>query len=69
MRKIATMLLPLILAGCGADVASTAATEAELKAQEVKQAEKTKEQVLQKLDAASQAEQKRLEDADKQADQ
>ena len=64
-----SLTLSLGLGGCGAYVVSTAATEAALKAKEVEQAQKTKEQVMQKLDAANQEEQKRLEEADKAAQQ
>ena len=71
-RLLAIALFPILfltLAGCGADVASTAATEAALKAKEVKEAKKTEDQVVQKIDAANLEAQKRLEDADKAANQ
>jgi NifU-like protein involved in Fe-S cluster formation len=69
MRRLSALALSLLLTGCGADVATTAATEATFKAKEVEQARKTKEQVVQKLDAANQEAQQRLEQADKAADQ
>lgn len=65
---IATFLL-LLLTGCGLDVASSAAVGAASKAEEIKQAEKTKEQVQQRLDAASQAAQQQLQAAEKAANQ
>ena len=47
-------LLVTALTGCGADVASTAATAATIKKQELEQGQKTLEQVQQKLDQAVQ---------------
>lgn len=55
----------LALGACGADVASTAATQAELKATEVKQAQQTKERVIQKLDDANAVAQQRLQEMEK----
>ncbi len=69
MQRLSAIVLVLLLAGCGADVATTAATEAALKAKEVEQAQKTKEQVVQKLDAANQEAQQRLQQADQAANQ
>lgn len=62
MRIHKTLYLLFILSGCGLDVASSAATGAATKAEEIKQAEKTKVHIQQRLDAANQAaEQQRLE--------
>lgn len=60
-------LLSLVLAGCGvADVGSSAATAAKLKADQVKQGQETAAQVTQKLEAANQAAAQRAgEEADK----
>jgi hypothetical protein len=57
-------LLAIGLCGCGVDTAGTAATVAGMKAQEVKQAQETKAQVLQQVDAANQAAEQRLKEAD-----
>lgn len=67
MKKPIMFVLTALLAGCGADVASTAATAAAVKAKEVEQAQKTQAQVMQELDAANQEARKRLEEADKPA--
>jgi len=64
-----TIGLMLLLSGCGADVVGAAATGAASKAQEIKQAQKTEDQVKQRLDQANKDEQKRLEEADKAANQ
>lgn len=55
MRHYSVIYLILLLSGCGLDVAGSAATGAATKAEELKQAEKTKEQFQQRLDAANQA--------------
>ena len=65
-----TYLLPMLalsltVSACGSEVASTAATQAELKATEIEQAQQTKERVLQKLDDANAAAQQHLQEADK----
>lgn len=69
MQRLVTVAISILLAGCGADVASSAATAAALKAKEVEQAKKTEQQVVQKIDAANLEAQQRLEDADKAANQ
>ncbi|MGE5640593.1 MAG: hypothetical protein ACM30H_10900 [Clostridia bacterium] len=65
MRTIATMLAAALLASCGVETAGTAATAAAIKKQELDQGKKTMEQAQQKIDAALQAEQQRV---DAQAD-
>jgi NifU-like protein involved in Fe-S cluster formation len=67
MRRLIGIVVLLHLAGCGADVASSAATAAAVKAKEVDAAQKLKEQVSETLEAANQEAQKRLEEADKAA--
>ena len=63
-----TMLYFLfILSGCGLDVASSAATGAATKAEEIKQAEKTKAQIQQRLDAATQAAEQQRQEMEKAA--
>jgi len=69
MHRMMTIVLMLLLSGCGADVVGAAATGAASKAQEIKQAQKTEDMVKQRLDQANKDEQKRLEEADKAANQ
>ena len=69
MYKSSAVLLLFLLSGCGAEVATSAATVAALKAKEMEQAKKTQEQAMKKLDAANQDAQQRLEEADKAANQ
>ena len=67
MHRLIAMVVLLNLAGCGADVASSAATAAAVKAKEVEAAQKLKEQVSETLEATNREAQKRLEEADKAA--
>lgn len=67
MRRDTAICLLLLLSGCGLDVASSAATGAATKAEEIKQAEKTKEQVLQRIDAANQAAEQQRQEMEKAA--
>jgi NifU-like protein involved in Fe-S cluster formation len=53
----------LVLAGCGVETATTAATGAVIKKQELEQGRKTIEQMQQKLDQANQQVQQRAEQA------
>ncbi len=70
MSHTTTILLVLsLLAGCGVDVASTAAVSGMNRAQEAQQAAQTQEQFRQKLDAALQAGQQQRESLDKSAGQ
>ena len=64
MKLILALTLMLSLTACGVDVATSAVTEAKLKAEEVKQAQKTKEHVMTQINAAMALDQKRLHDAD-----
>ena len=54
------MFLTVALTGCGADVISTAVTEAQLSAQQAKQAKQLEDQVRSQLDATMQTEQDRM---------
>ena len=65
MHRTLVTVLALIVSGCSAEVASTAAVNATLKAQEAKQAQQTMDQVQKKLDAAAQAAQQQANDVDK----
>ena len=64
-RLISSVFLTVALVGCAADVASTAATEAALNAQEAKQAQQLTDQVRSQLNAAMRTEQDRLQQAEK----
>jgi len=63
MKTVSLLVALLVLAGCGIESASTAATAAALKKQEVEQGRKTLEQFQQKLDQANQVAQQRAEQA------
>jgi len=65
MRMIVAVVLAAALAGCGLDAASTAATAASLKKQEVEQGQKTMQRAQQKIDTAVQQMQQSAANADK----
>lgn len=65
MKKYSWIFLALPLAGCGADVATTAAEGAAIKAKEIEEAKKTLDQAQQKLDGALQLGQQKMEEAAK----
>ncbi len=67
MRSVIVISLALGLAGCGAEMLGSAATGAATKAEEIKQGQKTQEQVKERLDAANQAAQQQLQNAEKAA--
>ena len=67
MHPYLALVLTLLLSSCGLDVASSAATAAASKAEEIKQAEKTKAQILERLDAANLAAQKQRDEMEKAA--
>ena len=52
MKKIIAVLAAAALAGCGVETASTAATAAAIKKQEIEQGKKTMEQAQQKIGQA-----------------
>lgn len=54
MKTILIMAVVVTLAGCGVETASTAATAASIKKQEMEQGQKTMQQAQQKIDAAAQ---------------
>lgn len=64
MNKYMALILIMFLSGCGVDVATTTAAVAQAKAQEAKEAQKTKEHLSKQINAAMAASQKRLHDAD-----
>ena len=59
----------LLLSGCGAEVAGTAATVGAARQTEVRQAQQTQQQFQQRLDAANESARQNLEAADKAANQ
>ena len=63
MRRLGMLVLVLGLAGCGAEVAGTAATVGALKAKEAQEARKQQELVRQRLDAAAELDRQRLKAA------
>jgi len=64
MRSIIVLVAIAALAGCGVETATTAATVAAAKKQEIEQGKKTMEQVQQNLDKAMQQTQQSTEKAD-----
>jgi NifU-like protein involved in Fe-S cluster formation len=65
MRKVLIASLAITLAGCGVETASTAATAAAAKKQEVEQARRTADQAGARASGAMDQAQDRLRDADK----
>ena len=61
--------LIVLLAGCGAETAGTAAVQASLKAQEAQQGQQMKQDVQEKLDAALQLQQQKMNEAAQAAGQ
>lgn len=64
MKPYIALALIICLFGCGVDVATSTATVAKSKTEEVKQAQKTKKHLTSQVDAAMAAGQQRLRDAD-----
>lgn len=54
MKTLLTLIAAATLAGCGVETASTAATAASIKKQELEQGQKTMQQAQQKIDGAMQ---------------
>jgi hypothetical protein len=59
MRTLIVLALAAGLAGCGLETASTAATAASIKKQELQEGKKTMERAQQKIDGAMQQAQQR----------
>jgi hypothetical protein len=55
MKTLGCVLFAALLAGCGAEVATTAATGAAIKKQELEAGKQVKEMADKKIDAAKQA--------------
>jgi hypothetical protein len=69
MHRPLIVLLALALAGCGAEVAGTAATVGAARVEEAKQAQQTREQFEQRLDASMQAARQQREAAERASQQ
>ena len=59
MKTLVLLALAAALAGCGLETASTAATAASIKQQEIQEGKKTMERAQQKIDGAMQQAQQR----------
>jgi NifU-like protein involved in Fe-S cluster formation len=66
MKRLLAFTVTAVLAGCGVETASTAATAAALKKQEVEQGQKTMQRAQQRIDGAMQQAQQRADNADRQ---
>jgi hypothetical protein len=66
--KILVLLTLLMLTGCGLDAASTAATSAAIKKQELEQGKKSMEQAQQKIDQAMQLQQQQQQRSEASAE-
>ncbi|HEY5292828.1 MAG TPA: hypothetical protein VIJ43_11005 [Burkholderiales bacterium] len=64
MKQIITAIAIAVLAGCGVETASTAATAAAVKKQEIEQGKKTMEQMQQNIGKAMEQTQQSTERAD-----
>lgn len=65
MKTLLALAVASALAGCGVETASTAATAAALKKQELEQGQKTMQRAQDKIDGAMQQAQQRAQNADK----
>lgn len=65
MKKLLVLVATAALAGCGVETATTAASAAAIKKQELEQGQKTMQQAQQKIDAAMQQVQQRSQSADR----
>ena len=63
MKLLVSLVLALAVSACGVETASTAATGAVIKKQELEQGKKTMEQMQQKIDQAGLQSQQRAEQA------
>ncbi len=64
MRQTIIVVAVVVLAGCGVETASTAATAAAVKKQEIEQGKKTMEQMQQNIGRAMEQTQQRAAPAD-----
>jgi len=63
MRQLIALLAIVALGGCGVETATTAATSAAIKKQEIEEGKKTMGQVQQKIDQAMDQAQQRAQQA------
>ena len=61
MKTLLVLVATAALAGCGVETATTAATAAAIKKQDLEQGQKTMQQTRQKIDAAMQQVQQRAD--------
>lgn len=64
MRRICILILALSVGGCGAEVVGTAAVVGKAKVEEAKQTQQHRDQIQQRLDAATELERQRRSAAD-----
>ncbi|MEK6593559.1 MAG: hypothetical protein AABZ67_10785 [Pseudomonadota bacterium] len=67
MKFLVGMIAAAMLAGCGAEVATTAATGAAIKKQELEEGMKTQERAQQKINEAMEQTQQRAQQSDQGA--
>jgi len=63
MRQLITAVAVVILAGCGVDTATTAATGASIKKQEMEEGKRTQDRAQQKIDQMQEQMQQRAQQA------
>jgi hypothetical protein len=63
MRQLITAIAVVIVAGCGVDTATTAATGASIKKQEMEEGKRTQERSQQKIDQMQEQMQQRAQQA------
>ena len=63
MRQLILAIAVVILAGCGVDTATTAATGASIKKQEMEEGKRTQERAQQKIDQMQEQMQQRAQQA------
>jgi hypothetical protein len=63
MKRIVAVIATVALGGCGLDVASSAATSAALKKQQMEQGKKTLEAAQRQIDKGVELQQERIESA------
>jgi len=64
MKTLLVIAITAVLAGCGLEVATTAATSASIKKQELQEGQRTMQQMQQKIDGAMQQTQQRAGSTD-----
>jgi len=64
MKTLLVIAITAALAGCGLEVATTAATSASIKKQELQEGQRTMQQMQQKIDGAMQQTQQRAGSTD-----